>query len=186
MNREDCKQAYRGITQVPKGYKILWKAQISCRGIPYFLGYFNSAEEAARAWDNAVYYLAARGYRAKDQLNFPAEWVDSCVPMTDKTAEIIAECEARKLTALAPKRDLKGGEVLLSALDGLVISTRSIIGQCQAQLSQFESLRKSLTGEEGEKEKQRRYLIEYLGKLPADSPLRADTQKMLDGLDKQN
>lgn len=61
---------YRGISYIK--HRDRWLANIRIEGRKRFLGFFKTAEEAAKAWDRAL--RASGGPRGKRTYNFPADY----------------------------------------------------------------------------------------------------------------
>jgi hypothetical protein len=75
-----------------------WRAQLRAFGKLFYLGAYETEEEAARAYDNAAFYLGVRhGYKYR-RLNFPGDWdSDSYIPPTAETDKALWGCRMHKL-----------------------------------------------------------------------------------------
>jgi hypothetical protein len=61
-----------------------------------YLGCIASAEEAARAYDNAAFYAAQTERCRQRQLNFPEEYAQEPFPEpTERTRQVVADLESR-------------------------------------------------------------------------------------------
>lgn len=69
----------------------------------YHLGNFETEEEAARGYDNVLHYAGEYGFTQRTALNFPQDYAEQPLPMTDTTRRIILDCCGR-LGAQDPKR----------------------------------------------------------------------------------
>lgn len=74
---------YRGVSLIPdfsrfvRRHRADYRAQISVFGRPFYLGRFDIAEDAARAYDAAAFNL--QEWRTVKDYNFPQEW-ENVVP----------------------------------------------------------------------------------------------------------
>ncbi len=60
------------------------------------MGNFETEEEAARAYDNVLYYLRDYGFKHSGEMNFPREYEVNPPPMTDSTRRVILDCSGRR------------------------------------------------------------------------------------------
>src|SRR6516164_6299098 len=87
---------FRGITRQPGSQTNEWRAQIVSAGKVEYLGCFASAEQAARAFDNAAFYAAQTQRSRQRKLNFPEEYAQEPFPeQTERTRQIVADLESR-------------------------------------------------------------------------------------------
>jgi hypothetical protein len=83
---------YNGVTHSVRCESRPWRAQCAAAGRNYHLGNFETEEEAARAYDNLVYYLRDFGFSHPGTLNFPDDYDANPLPMSEKTGKIVLEC----------------------------------------------------------------------------------------------
>lgn len=87
---------FRGVTHQPGSQTNQWRAQIVLGGKVEYLGSFATAEEAARAFDNAAFYAGQTGRCRRTKLNFPEDHAqEPYPPATERTLALIANLEAR-------------------------------------------------------------------------------------------
>lgn len=99
---------YRGVTPRRKANGVTrYEVQLRIGHLNHSLGIWDNEEDAARAYDNATYYLFHAGRnRVKLNLNFPSEYGgDSQFPQTPET--ILA---LDKWRSLADDRDFSAAE----------------------------------------------------------------------------
>lgn len=90
------KNCLRGVTRSGRCAARPWRAQIAAAGKNYHLAFCETEEEAARAYDNALYYLRHFGFGHPGHLNFPGEYEATPAPMTETTRRVILDCTSRK------------------------------------------------------------------------------------------
>lgn len=76
MLRERHPSPYHGIAYVKA--EDCWMARVKVGNTPYYIGKFKEAEKAAKAYDNARWYLQDFCPR-KPKLNFP-DWLEDPLP----------------------------------------------------------------------------------------------------------
>jgi hypothetical protein len=75
-----------------------WKAQLRALGKYFYLGSYETEEEAAKAFDNAAYWMGTRGYNYR-RLNFPADYeTETSPPPTPETLRAQSDFELHKIT----------------------------------------------------------------------------------------
>lgn len=82
----------KGVTKKRTRLRTFWVAQIVVHGTNYNLGGFDNIEDAAKAYDNAAYYLHhAVGFPKNLKLNFEGDYLRDSSPeeMTERTQEVI-------------------------------------------------------------------------------------------------
>jgi hypothetical protein len=89
---------YNGVTRSVRCESRQWRAQCAAAGKNFHLGNFEIEEEAARAYDNVLYYLRDYGFSDSGRLNFPREYDVNPPPMTDTARRVILDCERRQGT----------------------------------------------------------------------------------------
>src|SRR5258708_34903968 len=73
--REKYLSTYPGVTRGNiRDEKQWWKGQICVGSKTFYLGEFETQQEAARAYDNCVHALRKAGRTRTVKLNFPDEW----------------------------------------------------------------------------------------------------------------
>ena len=87
---------YNGVTRSVRCESRQWRAQCAVAGKNYHLGNFETEEETARAYDNALYYLRDYGFTYSGRLNFPREYEVNPPLMTDATRRLILDCSGRR------------------------------------------------------------------------------------------
>jgi hypothetical protein len=87
---------YRGVTRAVRCESRPWRAQCAVAGKTYHLGNFETEEEAARAYDNLLYYAAKDGFSDRAGLNFPQDYASDPPPKTNTTRRIILDCYGRR------------------------------------------------------------------------------------------
>ena len=86
---------FNGVTRSVRCESRPWRTQCAVAGKNFHLGHFETEEAAARAYDNALYYLRDYGFIHSGRMNFPREYEVNPPLMTDATRRVILDCCGR-------------------------------------------------------------------------------------------
>jgi hypothetical protein len=160
-------QKLLGITFRPKsGMRNPWKAQITRCGKSHYLGSFASAEDAARAYDNAAHYLEAWADGTNQtRLNFPKEWeqeIPAPNEMTLKHRTWLREKHPQMELEADQKRELKTSQALeldsAYHIEHITSSARKLQSSLSKSVGRLRYLEARVDGLEKEVEKRDRII----------------------------
>jgi hypothetical protein len=87
LRKKAC--SYRGVYQVPGRHD--WRAVLCHKGRKIFLGNYDTEYNAARVYDNVVYYMRQAGIESRAVLNFPGDYSPESkdIPFMFKRTEMV-------------------------------------------------------------------------------------------------
>ena len=94
------KSTSRGVSYIVKTHR--WRANVSVNNITFSLGEYDKETDAAKVYDNAVFYLDAAGLLKGRKLNFPHHYTVKPIPKVwRKTQYTIERIQSLKLFSAA-------------------------------------------------------------------------------------
>lgn len=123
---------FKGVTPQAGSEKNKWRGQIVLGGKVEYLHSWPTAEEAAKAYDNASFYAAKTGRCRRVKLNFPEAYAhEPYPPPTERTLKLVADLETRvpnRLKTCAQIRHFPDRELLRDMVQRLAAARRAELG----------------------------------------------------------